>query len=279
MDRLRDRLPERATSDLGEILDLFLDWVTAQGLAPYPEQEQAILELLAGRHVVLSTPTGSGKSLVAQALHWKALCEGRRSFYTAPVKALVSEKFFAWCEEFGPERVGMLTGDASINRDAKVLCCTMEVLSNMALREGESLDAPYAVLDEFHFYDDRERGAAWQIPLITLPRTQFLLMSATLGNTTPIQERLSEYTGRGTAHVHSDRRPVPLDFEYRDTPLHETLEELVRAGLAPVYVVNFTQRECAELAQATTSAAFADRAAREQGAQAVSYTHLTLPTN
>jgi len=264
MDRLRDRLPERATSDPGEILDLFLDWVTAQGLAPYPEQEQAILELLAGRHVVLSTPTGSGKSLVAQALHWKALCEGRRSFYTAPVKALVSEKFFAWCEEFGPERVGMLTGDASINRDAPILCCTMEVLSNMALREGESLDAPYAVLDEFHFYDDRERGAAWQIPLITLPRTQFLLMSATLGNTTPIQERLSEYTGRGTAHVHSDRRPVPLDFEYRETPLHETLEELVRAGLAPVYVVNFTQRECAELAQATTSAAFADRAARER---------------
>jgi superfamily II RNA helicase len=262
--RLRDRLPERATSDPGEILDRFLDWVGAQGLAPYPEQEQAILELFAGRHVVLSTPTGSGKSLVAQALHWKALCEGARSFYTAPVKALVSEKFFAWCDEFGPERVGMLTGDASINRDAPILCCTMEVLSNMALRQGESLDAPYAVLDEFHFYDDRARGAAWQIPLITLPRTQFLLMSATLGNTAPIEEQLSGYTRRGTAHVHSDRRPVPLDFEYRETPLHETLDELVHAGLAPVYVVNFTQRECAELAQATTSAAFADRAARER---------------
>jgi len=261
---LRDRLPPRATSDPGEVLDLFLEWVAEQGLEPYPEQEQAILELFAGRHVVLSTPTGSGKSLVAQALHWKALCEGRRSFYTAPVKALVSEKFFAWCEEFGAERVGMLTGDASINRDAPIVCCTMEVLSNMALRQGESLDALYAVLDEFHFYDDRERGAAWQIPLITLPRTQFLLMSATLGDTSSIEARLSDFTRRAAAHVHSDRRPVPLDFEYRETPLHETLDELVREGLSPVYVVNFTQRECAELAQGATSAAFADRAARER---------------
>ncbi|HVN38280.1 MAG TPA: DUF3516 domain-containing protein [Myxococcota bacterium] len=262
--RLREYLPQRASSDPGEVLDLFLEWVAAQGLAPYPEQEQAILELFAGRHVVLSTPTGSGKSLVAQALHWKALCEGQRSFYTAPVKALVSEKFFAWCEEFGAERVGMLTGDASINRDAPIVCCTMEVLSNMALRQGESVDAPYAVLDEFHFYDDRDRGAAWQIPLITLPRTQFLLMSATLGDTSAIETRLEDFTRRAVAHVHSDRRPVPLDFEYRETPLHETLDELVRERLSPVYVVNFTQRECAELAQGATSAAFADRAARER---------------
>jgi superfamily II RNA helicase len=267
--RLRDRVPERVTADPGDVLDRFLDWVAAQGLTPYPEQEQAILELFAGRHVVLSTPTGSGKSLVAQALHWKALCEGARSFYTAPVKALVSEKFFAFCDEFGPERVGMLTGDASINRDAPIICCTTEVLSNMALRHGESLAAPYAVLDEFHYYDDRERGTAWQVPLITLPRTLFLLMSATLGNTAPIEEKLARYSGRGVAHVHSDVRPVPLDFEYRETPLHETLDELVRGGLAPVYVVNFTQRECTELAQATTSAAFADRTARARIAESV----------
>jgi superfamily II RNA helicase len=267
--RLRDRIPASATTDPGEVLDRFLDWVAAQGLTPYPEQEQAILELFAGRHVVLSTPTGSGKSLVAQALCWKALCEGARSFYTAPVKALVSEKFFAFCDEFGPERVGMLTGDASINRDAEIICCTTEVLANMALRHGEALPAPYAVLDEFHFYDDRERGSAWQLPLICLPRTQFLLMSATLGNTAPIEERLARYSGRGVAHVHSDLRPVPLDFEYRETPLHETLDALVQGGLAPVYVVNFTQRECTELAQAATSAAFADRDARARIAESV----------
>jgi superfamily II RNA helicase len=262
--RLRDAIPPRTASDSGEVLDRFFEWVALQRLEAYPEQEQAILELFAGRHVVLSTPTGSGKSLVAQALHWKALCEGARSFYTAPVKALVSEKFFAWCEEFGAERVGMLTGDASINRDAPIICCTTEVLANMALRQGEALELPYVALDEFHYYDDRERGAAWQIPLITLPRTQFLLMSATLGNTAPIETRLREYTGRAVAHVHSDRRPVPLDFDYRETPLHETLENLVKSGLSPVYVVNFTQRECIELAQGATSSAFADREARRR---------------
>jgi superfamily II RNA helicase len=266
--RLRDRIPPGDAQD-SAILDAFLDWIGAIGLSPYAEQEEAILDLFAGRHVVLSTPTGSGKSLVAQALHWKGLCEGARSFYAAPVKALVSEKFFAWCDEFGAERVGMLTGDASINRDAPIVCCTTEVLSNMALRHGERLDAPYVVLDEFHFYDDRERGTAWQIPLIALPDTQLLLMSATLGNTAPIEERLAAYTKRAVSHVHSDRRPVPLDFEYRETPLHETLEALVRGGLSPVYVVNFTQRECTELAQGATSSAFADRDARARIAEAV----------
>ncbi len=244
------------------ILDAFLAWVAAQGLAPYAEQEEAILELLADRHVVLSTPTGSGKSLVALALHFRALCRGERSFYTAPVKALVSEKFFALCEELGADRVGMLTGDASINPGAPVICCTTEVLANMALRSGEATDAPCVVLDEFHYYDDPERGLAWQLPLLVLRHSQFLLMSATIGNTAEIEEALSAFTGRETAHVHSDVRPVPLDFEYRETPLHETLEDLVRRDLAPVYVVNFTQRECAELAQGTTSANLASRELR-----------------
>jgi superfamily II RNA helicase len=274
---LAERVPAGGTRDLDLVLEGFLAWVQDTGLTPYPAQEEAILELLAGRHVVLSTPTGSGKSLVATALHFRGLCEGRRSFYTAPVKALVSEKFFAMCEDFGAENVGMLTGDASVNRDAAIICCTMEVLANMALREGERLDAPYAVLDEFHYYGDRERGAAWQIPLITLPATQFLLMSATLGNTASIEERLSDYSGRRVAHVHSDLRPVPLDFEYRETPLHETLDALVRGGQAPVYVVSFTQRECAELAQGATSAGLASREERARVADAISGTRFDTP--
>ena len=167
--KLRDRVPSGGTRDPDEILGHFLAWVTESGLDPYPAQEEALLELLADRHVMLATPTGSGKSLVAMGLHFKALCEGKRSFYTAPIKALVSEKFFALCEEFGPENVGMLTGDASINRDALIVCCTTEVLANMALGEGAETPAPYVVLDEFHYYADRDRGAAWQIPLITLP--------------------------------------------------------------------------------------------------------------
>src|SRR5690554_5126693 len=204
--RLRDRLPARTPLDPDEALDRFVAWVGERGLSLYPAQEEAILELWAGRHVVLSTPTGSGKSLVALGLHWKALCEGRRSFYTAPVKALVSEKFFALCNELGPANVGMLTGDASINWAAPVICCTAEVLSNVALRQGEAADAPMVVMDEFHFYADPARGVAWQVPLLLLERTQFLLMSATLGNTAPIEEKLARRTGRPVAHVHATER-------------------------------------------------------------------------
>jgi superfamily II RNA helicase len=263
------RVPEGGTREPGEILGRFLDWVSERGIAPYPEQEEAILALAEGRHVILATPTGSGKSLVATALHFKALCEGRRSFYTAPTKALVSEKFFSACEDFGPESVAMLTGDASINPAAPLVCCTAEVLSNMTLRQGAALDAPYACMDEFHYYADRDRGVAWQVPLLALPDTRFLLMSATLGNTAPIAEKLRARTGIEVHEIHSDLRPVPLEYEYRETPIHETLEDLVARARAPVYVVNFTHRECAEQAQALTSARIAMREERELVAEAI----------
>lgn len=263
-------LPDPAEgADPAILLDRFLGWVGASGVAPYPAQEEALLELMAGRHVILSTPTGSGKSLVATALHFKALAEGRRSFYTCPVKALASEKFFALCQDFGAVNVGMLTGDASINYAAPIVCCTAEVLSNMALRQGEALDAPYVVMDEFHYYSDRDRGMAWQIPLLALPDTTFLLMSATLGPTLGIEEALERRTGRKIAHVTSRDRPVPLDFEYREELLHESVEKLVKEGKAPVYVVSFTQRECAELAQALTSTTVASRDERQRIAEAI----------
>ncbi len=194
---LGERLPAPGTAAPDEVLGRFLDWVADTGLEPYPAQEEALLELFAGRHVILNTPTGSGKSLVALALHFKALAEGRRSVYTSPIKALASEKFFALCDELGPDRVGMLTGDAAINPGAPVVCCTAEVLANMALREGEGLDVPYAVLDEFHYYADPERGVAWQVPLLALPRTRFLLMSATLGDVGSIAERARGAQRRG----------------------------------------------------------------------------------
>ncbi len=260
---LASRIPEGGVRDPDTILDLFLGWVDDVGFELYPAQEEALLELMAGHHVVLNTPTGSGKSLVALGLQFKALCEGRVCFYTSPIKALASEKFFALCKDLGPDNVGMLTGDASINPRAPILCCTAEVLSNMALRQGDRLNAPYVVMDEFHYYADRARGVAWQIPLITLPYTRFLLMSATLGNTAPIEERLAADSGVEVACVRSDERPVPLDYEYRKTPLHETLQELHADAKLPAYVVNFTQRECAELAQSLTSMKLADREERK----------------
>jgi hypothetical protein len=260
-----------------EVLDRFIEWTADAGFALYPAQEEALLEIAAGRHVILNTPTGSGKSLVALGLHFKALCEGRTSFYTSPIKALASEKFFSLCDDFGAENVGMLTGDASINPHAPILCCTAEILSNMALRRGDQLDAPYVVMDEFHYYSDAERGVAWQIPLLTLPRTRFLLMSATLGDMTGIAERLRADTGTDVALVISAERPVPLDYEYRETPLHQTVEDLLAAGKAPIYIVNFTQRECAELAQALTSMKIASREERDRIREAMVGARLDTP--
>ncbi|MCA9711745.1 MAG: DUF3516 domain-containing protein, partial [Myxococcales bacterium] len=235
------------------ILEGFLEWVAATGLELYPAQEEAVLELMSGGHLVLATPTGSGKSLVALALHFKALCEGRRSVYTSPIKALVSEKFFDLCTQLGAKNVGMMTGDASINPRAPVLCCTAEILANLALREGAYTPADAVVMDEFHYYSDADRGIAWQLPLLTLPHTTFLLMSATLGSMVEFERGIEQLTGRSVAVVRSAERPVPLTFEYRQTPVHETIHDLAMVGRAPVYVVNFTQREAAELAQGLTS--------------------------
>jgi superfamily II RNA helicase len=267
--KLAQRIPDGVLHDSEAILDRFLGWVADSGIEPYPAQEEALLELMTGRHVILSTPTGSGKSLVALGLHFKAMCEAKRSFYTAPVKALVSEKFFALCEQFGPEQVGMLTGDASINRDAPIVCCTAEILSNMALDQGEEVDAPYVVMDEFHYYDDRERGMAWQLPLLLLRRARFLLMSATLGDTESIEKSIEALTGASVARVHNEDRPVPLDFAYVETPLHETIEKLMAARKAPIYIVHFTQREAAEQAQALTSAAICGKQERRAIADAL----------
>lgn len=274
---LGDLVPSEGTRDPDKILDLFLHWCTAAGFDLYPAQEEALLELMAERHVVLNTPTGSGKSLVALGLHFKALCEGRRCFYTSPVKALASEKFFALCNDLGAEKVGMQTGDASINAKAPIICCTAEVLANQALRKGPLLDAPYVVMDEFHYYSDPARGVAWQTPLLLLPDTTFLLMSATLGNTASIEEQLRRDTGREVAHIATMERPVPLDYEYRETPLHETVEDLTRAGKLPAYIVNFTQRECAELAQSLTSLKLTDKDEKKALVEAIRDFHFDTP--
>ncbi len=251
---MSESLVERLDADPdGDLFDIFLDWTLDLGIELYPAQEEAILEIFDGNHVVLNTPTGSGKSLVAIAMHFFSFAHDQRSYYTSPIKALVSEKFFALCDSFGAENVGMLTGDATINPEAPILCCTQEILAATALSEGEDAEVHHAIIDEFHYYADRERGTAWQMPLLTLTKTTFLLMSATLGDTSHMRERLEERTGRTVALVKSTTRPVPLEYSYSTEKLVHLAHKLVLAGKAPVYIVNFTQRECAELAQALMS--------------------------
>lgn len=258
---LTDRLP--ATPDPDLLYDTFAEWAQERGLSLYPAQQEALIEIVSGSNVILSTPTGSGKSLVAIGAHFAALAEGKRTFYTAPIKALVSEKFFALIATFGAENVGMMTGDASVNETAPIICCTAEILANIALRDGTKAEVGQVVMDEFHFYSEPDRGWAWQVPLIELPQAQFLLMSATLGDVSFFEKDLTRRTGRTTSVVRSAERPVPLNFQYVTTPLHETIEELLHGREAPVYVVHFTQASALERAQSLMSVNVATRAEKD----------------
>ncbi|HEX7993174.1 MAG TPA: DUF3516 domain-containing protein [Streptosporangiaceae bacterium] len=264
---LTDLVPE--TPDPDALYAAFTEWADAQGLNLYPHQDEALIEIVSGANVILSTPTGSGKSLVATAAHFAALAAGDRSFYTAPIKALVSEKFFALCDVFGPANVGMMTGDGSVNAEAPIICCTAEVLANIALRDGADADADLVIMDEFHYYADPERGWAWQVPLIELPRAQFLLMSATLGDVTRFEQDLTRRTGRPTSVVKSAERPVPLTFRFVLDPLHETITELLETKQAPIYVVHFTQAAAIEQAQALMSINVCSRAEKDAIAELI----------
>jgi hypothetical protein len=242
-----------AGADPDELFASFAAWAEASGTVLYPAQEEALIEVVSGANVVLATPTGSGKSLVATGALYAALAAQRRSYYTAPIKALVSEKFFGLCDVFGAANVGMLTGDAAVNAGAPIIACTAEVLANIALREGADADIGLVVMDEFHFYGDPDRGWAWQVPLLELPRAQFLLMSATLGDVTFLRTDLTRRTGRPTALVAHAERPVPLHHYYATTPIHETIADLLDTKQAPIYVVHFTQASALERAQALMS--------------------------
>lgn len=264
-----DERERNLTAD--DIYERFFGWVEdIKGIEPWPHQEEAIMDLLAGDHVILNTPTGSGKSLVALGMHFAALCTGRRSYYTAPIKALVSEKFFDLVEVFGRDNVGMITGDSHINADAPIICCTAEILANQALREGTHADVGLVAMDEFHYYGDPERGWAWQVPLLTLPQTQFLLMSATLGNVDAIADKLSDLNDTPDVDVIADApRPVPLSYEYTLDPMEKTVELAFRNGETPIYVVHFSQDAALETAQALASTGVSSKEQRQAIAEAI----------
>jgi superfamily II RNA helicase len=249
--------------------DAFAEWAAERGTPLYPAQDESVLAIVSGENVILSTPTGTGKSLVAVGAHATALAQGIRSYYTAPIKALVSEKFFDLVEIFGATNVGMVTGDSSVNPDAPIICATAEILANLALRHGADTEAGQVVMDEFHFYADPDRGWAWQVPILALPNAQFVLMSATLGEVDWLAEDLSRRTGRETTVVTGVERPVPLTFSYATTPIQETVEELLQTQRAPVYIVHFSQLAAIERAQALSSIKVASREVRDEIAELI----------
>src|SRR5277367_860457 len=271
MTTLTDLLPPPSDNppDPDAIFSAFAEWAKERGLTLYPHQEEALIEVVMGSNVILSTPTGSGKSLVAAGAHFAALANGQRSYYTAPIKALVSEKFFALIDIFGAANVGMMTGDASVNSKAPIICCTAEVLAAIALRDGRDADVGQVIMDEFHYYSDPDRGWAWQVPLIELPKAQFILMSATLGDVSRFADDLTRRTGWPTAVVKNAERPVPLIFSFSLDPLHETLSELLTTNQAPVYVVHFTQAAALEQAQALMSTNVSSRQEKDAIAEMI----------
>ena len=246
-----------------EAFEAFTGWVADRGIELWPHQEEALMSLMVGDHVILGTPTGSGKSLVALGMHFMAMCFGETSYYTAPIKALVSEKFFSLVELLGRDNVGMITGDVHINTDAPIICCTEEILANQALREGPDALIHSVAMDEFHFFSDTDRGWAWQVPLLTLPKTQFLLMSATLEDVTQIADLLRRQTTRDVSNVIDAPRPVPLSYEYALTPLEGTVELALRKNEGPLYIVHFSQDAALTSAQNLASYGVATKEQRE----------------
>lgn len=269
---LLDFLPDPSAGDANDSTtryERFVEWTVKQNISLYPAQDEAVAELADGKNVILATPTGSGKSMVALAGHFYGLAENKTSYYTAPIKALVSEKFFALVDVFGAENVGMVTGDSSVNADAPIICCTAEILANIALREGSGAEVGIVVMDEFHYYADPQRGWAWQVPLLELPQAQFLLMSATLGDTAYFERSLTERTGNDTVTVSSAVRPIPLNYRYSEKPVQQTVEDLVEQNLAPIYIVHFSQLDAVERATQLGSVAIATKDEKEAIAEMI----------
>ncbi len=260
-----------------EAFETYLEWTLERGFELWPHQEDALMDLAAGDSVILGTPTGSGKSLVGLGLAFMAIATGRTCYYTAPIKALVSEKFFDFVDVLGRDNVGMLTGDASINADAPVICCTAEILANRALREGEGCGVDCVVMDEFHYYGDPERGWAWQVPLIEMPHAQFLLMSATLGDVSAIAEALEERGGRPVDRIEDAPRPVPLAYRYSLQPLEAAVELSLKRDEGPLYIVHFSQDAALASAQALASFGVAGKERRDGVREAMKGTRFTTP--
>ncbi len=256
-------------------LETFMGWVDSRGMELWPHQEEALFDIAAGDHVILGTPTGSGKSMVALGLCFMALCAGERSYYTAPIKALVSEKFFQMVDIFGKDNVGMITGDTVINSEAPIICCTAEILAQDALRFGREADIGYVAMDEFHFYADRDRGWAWQVPLLTLPHVHFLLMSATLGDVTAIKDKLEDLTARPVDVIANAPRPVPLHYQFVDTPLEATVELALKNDDAPLYIVHFAQDAAFKSAQALAAYGVSTKEQRDAVKDAIKGTRFT----
>ncbi|MFF3564285.1 DEAD/DEAH box helicase [Streptomyces sp. NPDC002574] len=227
------RAAEQATALAGfrELYDFALD----------PFQIDACRALEEGKGVLVAAPTGSGKTIVGEFAVHLALREGRKCFYTTPIKALSNQKFTDMVKRYGAERVGLLTGDNSVNGDAPIVVMTTEVLRNMLYAGSQALDGlGYVVMDEVHYLSDRFRGAVWEEVIIHLPQSVTLVsLSATVSNAEEFGDWLDTVRG-DTEVIVSEHRPVPLwQHVLAGRQMYDLFEERQdAAGPAPQRAVN-----------------------------------------
>ena len=217
-----------------ELLDFALD----------PFQEQACHALAKGKGVLVAAPTGAGKTIVGEFAIHLAIEKNQKVFYTTPIKALSNQKFSELVSRYGPERVGLLTGDTNTNSDAQIVVMTTEVLRNMIYANSDSLiELGFVVMDEVHYLADRFRGAVWEEVILHLPKdVKLVSLSATVSNAEEFGAWLEEVRG-DTEIVVSEHRPVPLD---QHVLFGDELMELFAAG-------SKNQRVNAELVQKHSS--------------------------
>jgi hypothetical protein len=222
----------------------------SQGREPYPVQEQAISAIISGKSVLVTVPTGTGKTLMAKAGIFAALARGQRAVYTTPLRALTEEKFRELSDDFGPENVGFATGDYKINRDAPIQVEVAEILWNRIVGEKNVAPADIVIMDEGHYFNDPERGYVWEQSIIGLdPRAQLVVLSATVGH----PERFCHWvhlTRKVEMHlIDSRERKVPLEHQFREELLLDTVKDLSWKGDVPAIIFCFGRELCFDVAR------------------------------
>jgi hypothetical protein len=231
-------------------LEFYERFFIDRGLEPYPVQERAIERIFRGESVLVTVPTGTGKTLMAKAGIHKALREGKRAIYTTPLRALTEEKFRELVEDFGEPNVGFATGDYRVRPEAPVQVLVAEILWNRIFGDRAVAPAEIVIMDEGHYFNEPERGYVWEQSIIALdPRAQLVILSATVGEADAFCQWVYLCRRVPMALVESFDRRVPLRHDFRELYLLDLVRELVAAGDVPAIIFTFSREQCFERAR------------------------------
>lgn len=222
----------------------------SQGREPYPVQEQAISAIIGGQSVLVTVPTGTGKTMMAKAGIFAALARGQRVVYTTPLRALTEEKFRELSADFGEANVGFATGDYKVNREAPVQVEVAEILWNRVVGEKNVCPADLVIMDEGHYLNDLERGYVWEQSIIGLdPRSQLVVLSATVGHPERFCHWVELTRKVKMLSIDSRERRVPLEHQFKEELLIDVVKQLAHDGDVPAIIFCFGRELCFEVAR------------------------------